>query len=241
MRIIRVNNYEELSERAASYIAAQLTLKPDCVLGLATGTTPRGTYENLVSLYEKGLVDFSLVRTVNLDEYAGLAPEDIHSYRYFMNKELFERVNINRDNTFLPNGLAKDLEKECEDYEKMIKKLEGIDLQLLGLGHNGHIGFNEPAKEFIKDTHVVSLTESTINANSRLFDRPEDVPRKAVTMGIGTIMGAGRVLLIVSGADKREALNKVLFGPICPECPASVLKLHTNLVVIADKDAYPEE
>ncbi|MCR4739764.1 MAG: glucosamine-6-phosphate deaminase [Lachnospiraceae bacterium] len=241
MRIIRVNSYEELSERAAGFISAQITLKPDCVLGLATGTTPKGTYENLISLYKKGLVDFSQVRTANLDEYAGLSPKDPHSYRYFMNTELFDHVNIDKEHTFLPDGLAEDLLEECRQYEAKIKSLEGIDLQLLGLGHNGHIGFNEPAKEFIKDTHVVSLTESTIKANSRLFEKPEDVPRKAVTMGIGTIMGAARLLLIVSGADKREALNLVLNGPICPECPASVLKLHTDLVVIADKEAYPEE
>ncbi len=237
MRIIRTESYEEMSIRAACLIASEITLKPDCVLGLATGTTPKGTYEKLIEFYKNGFIDFSKVTTVNLDEYVGLSPKDPQSYRYFMNDQLFDHVNINKDRTFLPDGLAEDILGECKRYEERVRTLGGADLQLLGLGHNGHIGFNEPSEEYIRDTHVVELTESTINANSRLFDKPEDVPRKALTMGIGTIMSASRILLIVSGEDKAEALKKALYGPIRPDCPASVLQLHRDLIVIADSKA----
>ena len=180
------------------------------------------------------------MKTVNLDEYAGLSGDNPQSYRYFMNKQLFEHVNIDLKNTHVPDGTGNK-EEVCRDYEKLIASLGGIDLQLLGLGHNGHIGFNEPADEFINRTHPVELSESTIKANSRLFERAEDVPKAAVTMGIGTIMRAERILLIVSGADKREALKAALYGPITPKCPASVLQLHGDLVVIADKDALSED
>lgn len=240
MKVIRVNSYEEMSRRAADLIAAQVSEKPDCVLGLATGSTPEGTYAKLISCYEKGKVDFSLVRTVNLDEYEGLSPESPQSYRYFMDKHLFEHINIDPANTHIPNGLSDEAE-ECKRYEELISSLGGIDLQLLGLGHNGHIGFNEPAEEFVRHTHPVELSESTIRANSRLFQSREEMPRRAVTMGIGTIMQAKRILLIVSGKSKREALLRTLSGPVRPDFPASVLQLHRDVTVIADEEALPEE
>ncbi len=240
MKVIRVNSYEEMSRRAADIIAAQINKKPDSVLGLATGSTPEGTYAELVSDYEKGKVDFSLVRTVNLDEYEGLSPESPQSYRYFMNKRLFEHINIDPDNTHIPGGLSDEAE-ECKRYEELISSLGGIDLQLLGLGHNGHIGFNEPAQEFARHTHPVELTESTIEANSRLFQSREEMPRRAVTMGIGTIMQAKQILLIVSGGDKKEALRRTLCGPIRPDFPASVLQLHRDVTVIADEAALSKD
>ena len=236
MKLIRVNNYEEMSRRAADLIAAQVNEKPDCVLGLATGNTPRGTYAQLISDYEAGKVDFRSVRTVNLDEYRGLSPDSPHSYRYFMNKHLFEHINIVPANTHIPDGLSDEAE-ECARYEQLISSLGGIDLQLLGLGHNGHIGFNEPAQDFPRYTHLVELAASTIQANSRLFQSLEDMPRRALTMGIGTIMQAKRILLIVSGKDKKEALAQTLAGPIRPDFPASVLQLHRDVTVIADEEA----
>ena len=190
MRIYRAKDYEEMSRKAANLIAAQVIMKPDCVLGLATGTTPIGTYRQLVEGYEKGDLDFSAVKTVNLDEYKGLSPENNQSYRYFMNENLFRHVNICLENTNVPNGLAEDAEAECARYNQVIRDLGGIDLQLLGLGVNGHIGFNEPDDAFAKETHLVTLTQSTIDANSRLFDRIEDVPHYAFTMGIRSIMQA---------------------------------------------------
>jgi glucosamine-6-phosphate deaminase len=237
MKIIRVNSYEEMSRKAADLIGEEINRKPDLVLGLATGSTPKGTYAQLVSDYEKGKVDFSLVRTVNLDEYAGLSPESPHSYRYFMNTQLFDHINIDPANTHIPDGLS-DEEEECARYEQLITSLGGIDLQLLGLGHNGHIGFNEPADEYARYTHPVELTESTIQANSRLFENVRDMPRRALTMGVGTIMQAERILLIVSGEGKREALKQTLSGPIRPDFPASVLQLHRDVTVIAEADVF---
>ncbi|MCH3987679.1 MAG: glucosamine-6-phosphate deaminase [Lachnospiraceae bacterium] len=237
MRIYIARDYQDLSRKAANIISAQVIMKPDCVLGLATGSSPIGAYKQLVEWYEKGDLDFSEVRTVNLDEYKGLTGDNKESYRYFMNTNLFDHVNIDKANTNVPNGMAKNVEAECRRYNELIRSLGGIDLQLLGIGRNGHIGFNEPEEAFEKETHVVALTQSTIDANSRLFDDPDDVPRYALTMGIKSIMQARRVLLIASGEDKADAIHKSLFGPVTPQVPASILQMHNNLTVVADKAA----
>ena len=231
MRILETKNYEEMSALAADIIGAQVLLKPRCVLGLATGSSPIGTYQKLIEAYRQGRLDFSQVRTVNLDEYCGLTGDNPQSYRYFMDHQLFSQVNIPRENTFLPDGMAQDMEEESRRYEALVASLGGVDLQLLGIGHNGHIGFNEPTDSFPPTVHQVELTESTIQANSRLFDRVEDVPTRAITMGIGTILKARRILLI-AGADKREIVEKALTGPVTPWVPASVLQLHRDVTVI---------
>lgn len=231
MRIIEVESYEKLSALAADIIGAQVLLKPDCVLGLATGSSPLGTYSNLVKRYEAGLLDFSRVRTVNLDEYCGLKGDDPQSYRYFMDTNLFNKVNVKKENTNLPDGSAADMEAESERYEALVEGLGWPDLQLLGIGQNGHIGFNEPEDNFPTKVHMVKLTESTIKANSRLFDKPEDVPTHAITMGIGAIMKAKRVLLI-AGADKAEIVERAFRGPVTPQVPASILQLHRDATVI---------
>lgn len=237
MKIYRTKDYDELSKKAAHIIAAQIVLKPDCVLGLATGSTPVGTYKNLVEWYKNGDLDFSTLSSCNLDEYRGLSPENDQSYRYFMNTNLFDHVNIRKDHTFVPDGQEADSNKACQMYEQIIQDLGGIDLQLLGLGHNGHIGFNEPAEEFPKITHCVDLTESTIQANKRFFEKESDVPRQAYTMGIGTIMSAKKILVVVSGEDKAEILNKIINGPITPQVPASILQLHPDVTIVADNAA----
>lgn len=234
MRIIEVESYEKLSALAADIIGAQVLLKPDCVLGLATGSSPLGTYANLVKRYEDGLLDFSKVRTVNLDEYCGLKGDDPQSYRYFMDTNLFNKVNVDKRNTHLPDGSAPDMAAESQRYEALVESLGWPDLQLLGIGQNGHIGFNEPEDTFPTTVHTVKLTESTINANSRLFDKPEDVPTQAITMGIGAIMKAKRVLLI-AGADKAAIVEKAFHGPVTPQVPASILQLHRDATVIFSK------
>ncbi len=232
MRIIHTENYEQLSRQAANLIAAQVILKPDSVLGLATGSTPIGAYAELIKMYENGDVDFKNVTTVNLDEYCGLTPDNDQSYRYFMNKHLFSKVNVNPEKTNVPSGIAADPEAECVRYDKLIEDLGGIDLQLLGIGHNGHIGFNEPDDKYTKETHIVKLGESTIEANSRFFDSYDDVPKQAITMGIKSIMNAKKVLLIASGKDKQEIVKKAFYGPVTPAVPASILQLHPDLTVI---------
>ena len=237
MLLIEAKDYNDMSRKAANIISAQVIMKPHAVLGLATGSTPVGAYKQLVEWYNKGDLDFANVTSVNLDEYKGLSPENDQSYRYFMNTNLFNHVNINKERTFVPNGLEPDSEKACAAYNETIRSVGGIDLQLLGLGNNGHIGFNEPGAAFEKETHCVDLTESTIQANSRLFERMEDVPRQAYTMGIQTIMFARSVLMIASGEDKAQAVYNMCYGKITPECPASILQLHTNCTVIADEAA----
>lgn len=232
MKIVNAENYEELSRKAANLIAAQVLLKEDSILGLATGSTPIGTYQQLIEWYKRGDLDFSAVTSVNLDEYAGLTGESDQSYRYFMNHNLFDHINIDRAKTNVPDGKAADLEAEGKRYDALIKSLGGIDLQLLGIGHNGHIGFNEPAPEFIPGTHVVELGESTIKANARFFKSIDEVPKKAITMGIGTIMQAKKVLLIANGPDKKEIIEKAVNGPVTPLVPASVLQLHPDCTVI---------
>ncbi len=232
MRFITVNNYEELSRKAANIIAAQIISKPDSVLGLATGSSPVGAYKELIRRNKEGDVDFSEITSVNLDEYEGLDGNDDQSYRYFMNVNLFDHVNINKSRTFVPNGKAEDLVAEGAAYDKRIKELGGIDLQLLGIGLDGHIGFNEPDAFFTKETHPVTLDESTIEANARFFASIDDVPRRAITMGMEGIMQAKKVLLIANGANKREIVEKAFNGPITPEVPASILQLHPDLTVI---------
>lgn len=237
MRIYRAKDYDELSRKAANIIAAQVIMKPDSVLGLATGSSPVGTYKQLIERCRMGDLDFSQIKSVNLDEYRGLPRENEQSYYYFMRENLFKDINIDMANTNIPDGTEPDSEKECLRYERVIAGLGGIDLQLLGLGHNGHIGFNEPDSSFAKMTHCVDLTHSTIEANKRFFASAEDVPRQAYTMGIGTIMRARKILLIVSGADKAQILHDVLNGPVTPQVPASILQLHSNVTVVADEAA----
>ena len=237
MRIIKAKDYADMSRKAANIIAAQVILKPDCVLGLATGSTPIGTYKELIKGYENGDLDFSLVKTANLDEYRGLEKTNDQSYDYFMKANLFNHININFDNLNIPNGENPDADAECKRYEEVVKKLGGQDLQLLGMGHNGHIGFNEPADQFVKETHCVDLQESTIQANKRFFEKVEDVPTQAYTMGINTIMQAKTILVIVSGADKAEIVKKAFYGPVTPQVPASILQMHPNVIVVVDEAA----
>lgn len=236
MKIIRTKNYEEMSFEAAKILAAQIVLKPNAVLGLATGSSPIGLYDKLVEWNKNGDLDFSAIRSVNLDEYCGLDGTNDQSYRYFMDTQLFNRVNIDKANTNVPNGKAADYAAEGARYDALIESLGGIDIQLLGIGNDGHIGFNEPDDCFTKETHVVDLDPSTIEANARFFASADDVPRQAVTMGMGGIMGAKKVLLIASGASKKEILEKALFGPITPEVPASLLQLHPDLTVVCAVD-----
>ena len=237
MKIIKAKDYDEMSRKAANLIAAQIYVKPNCVVGLATGSTPIGTYKELVAKYEVGDLDFSEVTTVNLDEYKGITKENDQSYYYFMNDNLFSHVNINKERTFLPDGTEPDSDKACNAYNEIIHSVGGQDLQLLGLGHNGHIGFNEPAADFPLETHCVDLTESTIKANQRFFASYDDVPKQAYTMGIKTIMQAKKVLVVVSGEDKADIVQKAFFGPVTPEVPASVLQLHPDCTVVADAAA----
>lgn len=237
MKIIRAKDYKDMSRKAANIISAQIIMKPHCVLGLATGSTPIGTYDQLVEWYNKGDLDFSEVTTVNLDEYKGLTRENDQSYYYFMNDKLFSRVNINKDRTFLPNGMEPDSDKACKDYNEIIASVGGVDLQLLGLGHNGHIGFNEPGMAFEAETHCVNLTESTMKANQRFFASMDEVPKQAYTMGIKTIMQAKRILVVISGEDKAQIVKEAFFGPITPKVQASVLQLHNEVTIVADEAA----
>lgn len=237
MKIIKTKNYEQMSRAAANIISAQVIMKPDCVLGLATGSTPIGTYEQLIKWYEKGDLDFSSVTTINLDEYKGLSPENDQSYRYFMNTHLFNHINIDKSKTYVPDGLETDSEKACSAYNGIIHQYGGIDLQLLGLGNNGHIGFNEPSDIFEKETHCVSLTQSTIDANARFFASMDEVPKEAYTMGIKTIMQAKKIVVVVNGPQKAEIVEKAFFGPITPQVPASILQLHRDVTIIGDEEA----
>lgn len=237
MQIVKAKDYDDMSRKAANIISAQVIMKPDCVLGLATGSTPIGTYKQLIDWYTKGDLNFERVTSVNLDEYKGLGADSDQSYRYFMNTNLFDSINIRKERTFVPDGLEPDSDKACSMYNQIISDVGGIDLQLLGLGHNGHIGFNEPSDNFEKQTHCVDLTASTIEANTRFFEKAEDVPRQAYTMGIQTIMQARKVLVVVSGADKADILKKVVEGPITPQVPASILQLHNDVTIVADAAA----
>ncbi len=236
MKFINVPTYEKLSRQAANIISAQVIMKPQSVLGLATGSSPLGVYRQLIDWYNKGDIDFSKVTTVNLDEYVGLEEDDPQSYRYFMQTNFFDHVNIRRENTFVPDGCADDLNRECVEYDERIDSLGGIDLQLLGIGLDGHIGFNEPADVFVKSTHIVDLHESTIRANARFFESEADVPRQALTMGMVSIMQAKKILLIANGKAKKDIVRRAFYGPITPEIPASILQLHPDITVVFSEE-----
>ena len=237
MKIYMTEDYQTMSRKAANILSAQIILKPNSVLGLATGSTPIGMYKQLVIWYEKGDLDFAQIKTVNLDEYVGLEPTHEQSYRYFMQNNLFDHVNINPANTNVPDGLVADPQAECDWYNQVIRKLGGIDIQVLGMGHNGHIGFNEPGNAFELETHVVDLSERTIQANARFFASADEVPRQAMTMGIKSIMMAKKIQMLVSGEDKAEAVWKAFAGPVTPQVPASILQLHPYVTLVGDKAA----
>jgi glucosamine-6-phosphate deaminase len=237
MNIIKVKNYKELSMQAAGIVAAQISRKKNTVLGLPTGQTPLGMYQELVKRFRKGEIDFSQVITFNLDEYYGLSPKHPQSYNYYMWKTFFNNINIKKENVFIPDGVTKDVQEECRHYESLIEEKGGIDLQFLGIGDNGHIGFNEPATALNSKTHLVNLSLATIEANSRFFNDIEDVPRKALTMGMGTIMKAKQIILLASGMKKAPAIAKTINGKVNTEVPASLLQLHRDVTIIVDKDA----
>ncbi|RHW34009.1 glucosamine-6-phosphate deaminase [Lysinibacillus yapensis] len=240
MRIIKVKDYDELSREACNFVLNNMTQNEKLVLGLATGSTPEGLYSNLVESFKQGKASFKNVISFNLDEYVGLKAEDPQSYRHYMNEKLFSHVDILDENAHVPNGASINIEQECKDYEKLIEDSGKIDVQILGLGLNGHIGFNEPGTPFSSRTHIVDLNESTREANSRFFHSIEEVPTKAVTMGIETIMESKKILLLVSGKNKAEAVAKLMNGDVSTKFPASVLKQHKNVTVIADEDALSE-
>ena len=237
MQIIKVNDYEALSRKAAAILGAEILHNPEAVLGLATGSTPVKTYQYLISWYKDGLLDFSHATTVNLDEYRGLSSDDPQSYRHFMNEKLFHHINIDKNRTFIPDGSEPDAQKACQDYEDTVRTLGYADIQLLGLGNNGHIGFNEPDDSFSSRTQLVKLTDSTIEANKRFFASIDDVPKEAYTMGIGTIMKAKKILLIANGKSKAEAIRKTCLGPVTPRVPASILQFHPDVTIIVDEEA----
>ncbi|MBS6025466.1 MAG: glucosamine-6-phosphate deaminase [Paeniclostridium sordellii] len=237
MRILVSKDYEEMSKKAAQLIASQVTLKPNSILGLATGSTPIGMYRDLVKMYEKGELDFSNIKTFNLDEYYQLPRDNDQSYYYFMHKNLFNDINIKEENINIPNGMTKDVVSECINYDKAIEDIKGVDIQVLGIGNNAHIGFNEPSNVFIKNTHLVDLKDSTIKANARFFESIEDVPQKAVTMGIGSILAAKKILLLASGEGKAEAVYNTVHGEVNPQVPASILQFHNDVTLILDEAA----
>ncbi|MBB6214373.1 glucosamine-6-phosphate deaminase [Anaerosolibacter carboniphilus] len=237
MRIIVAKDYNELSKKAASILAGQILLKSNSVLGLATGSTPIGTYQELVRMYREGIIDFEEIVTFNLDEYYSLPRSNEQSYYYFMNEHLFQHINIRNENVHIPNGITRDIESECKRYEEEIKKTGGIDFQLLGIGRNGHIGFNEPDVKFEAVTHLVTLDQDTIDANARFFDDPKDVPHKAISMGIKTIMHSKKIMLLASGSEKAKTIYGMIHGNITPELPASILQLHPEATVILDEAA----
>ena len=237
MRIYREKDYDAMSRRAANIISAEVIRRPDCVLGLATGSTPIGTYKQLAAWNQRGDFSFKELHSVNLDEYKGISRENDQSYYYFMHQNLFDHVNIPAGNTHLPDGMEPDSEKECRRYEELIQSMGSVDLQLLGIGHNGHIGFNEPADAFDKLVHCVNLTQSTIEANKRFFASAKEVPRQAYTMGIQTIMRSKKILIIANGEGKADIVRDAFFGPITPMVPASVLQLHNDVTLVADEAA----
>ena len=238
MKLIVCKNYEEMSVAAAQIVADVMKADPACVLGLATGSTPVGMYKKLIEMNKAGEIDFSKITTVNLDEYYPISPENDQSYRYFMNENLFNHVNIDKTRTFVPNGMAADPAAACEDYEATVASVGAAAIQVLGIGQNGHIGFNEPDSALEVRTHVTDLTESTIKANARFFASEADVPTKALTMGIGTILGARKIIILANGAAKHEAVAKMLEGKLDTSCPASMLNLHADVVVVCDQAAY---
>ena len=237
MKIYVAEDYQGMSRKAANIVSAQVILNPASVLGLATGSTPIGMYKQLITWYKKNDLDFAQVKSANLDEYVGLPPTHDQSYRYFMQTNLFDHINIDPASTNVPNGLAEDPEAECERYNQIIRSTGGIDIQVLGMGHNGHIGFNEPGEAFELETHVVDLTDRTIDANARFFASRDEVPRKAITMGIKSIMQARRILVVVSGEDKADIVKTAFTGPVTPKVPASILQMHPDVLLVGDKAA----
>lgn len=237
MKIFVCKNYDSLSKKAAQIIGSQLILEPSSTLGLATGSTPIGLYQNLIEMYNDGLIDFSKVTTFNLDEYYQLPIENDQSYHYFMDDNLFNHVNMNRDNIHVPNGMADDIEEECVNYENSIDNAGGIDIQVLGIGSNGHIGFNEPTIDFKSKTHIVTLEESTRIANSRFFSSLDEVPSKAITMGTGSIFKSRKILLLASGKNKAQAIADTIYGKVTPEVPSSILQFHNDVIMILDEES----
>jgi glucosamine-6-phosphate deaminase len=240
MKIIEVKDYLQMSKKAAEYIIEKVSAIPNIKLGLATGGTPIGTYKNLIADHQQNGTSYQNVTVFNLDEYIGLSSENEKSYRYYMNDLLFNHIDINKANTHIPHGDVEDVQKECTRYEQLMAKHGGIDLQILGIGANGHIGFNEPGTSFNSKTHIVNLAPSTIEANARYFDEVEDVPTKAITMGIATIMKSKEILLLISGETKKEALSNLLNGHVDERFPSSILKNHPNVTIIADKAAVAD-
>lgn len=238
MRTIICKNYDDMSIQGAKLVYSQLIMKPDCVLGLATGSTPVGMYERLVEMYNEGELDFSQVTTFNLDEYYPISPDNDQSYRYFMNEHLFNHVNIDMDKTHVPNGMSDDVVADCAEYDRNIEEHGGIDLQVLGIGQNGHIGFNEPDVNLNTGTHLTALTQSTIDANARFFKSKDDVPKHAITMGIASILKSRKIILLASGVNKHNAITELLTDSINTESPATMLKVHPDVVLICDKAAY---
>lgn len=238
MKVIVCKNYKEMSEQGAKIVADVMTKKPNAILGLATGSTPVGLYQELIALNKAGKIDFKNITTVNLDEYYPIDPTNDQSYRYFMNDNLFNHINIDKNKTFVPQGNAKDGEEEAIRYETFVRSLGGVDIQVLGIGRNGHIAFNEPDTELVPVTHVTGLTEDTIDANARFFASADDVPKQALTMGIGTILSAKKIIILANGKGKHDAVMKMLKGTVTTSCPASFLNLHDDVIVLCDEDAY---
>ena len=241
MRIIVCENYEGISKTAAKMVASQLMLKPDSVIGLPTGSTPVGMYAELAKMYKEGETDFSQAVTFNLDEYYPINKENPQSYYYFMNENLYNKVNLKPENIHIPNGSATDVDEECANYDKLIDANGGIDLQVLGIGNNGHIGFNEPAGELNDRTHMTGLTEETIIANARFFNSADEVPQHALTVGMATILMAKKIILLVSGKNKSEPLKRLLTGRISTAVPATMLNLHRDTVIITDRETTEED
>jgi glucosamine-6-phosphate deaminase len=237
MTIIVCDSYEAMSKKAAAIVAAQITLKPECVLGLATGSTPEGMYENLVAMYQKEEIDFGEVISFNLDEYYPIEPRNLQSYAYYMNNRLFDHINVKKENIHVPNGDAEDVSVVCQGYDRMINEAGNMDLQVLGIGNNGHIGFNEPDVHFEAGTHLVTLDEGTIMANARFFKTVDEVPELAISMGIRNIMHSKKILMLVSGSNKAEVLRDMLFEEVTPNLPASILQLHNDVTIIVDEEA----
>ncbi|HBG17394.1 MAG TPA: glucosamine-6-phosphate deaminase [Firmicutes bacterium] len=237
MRIIVEKNYDTMSKKAALIVASQVILKPNCILGLATGSTPLGMYRELIAMFKKGEIDFSKIKTFNLDEYYQLPPDKAQSYHFFMAENLFNHINVKPENIHIPEGMAIDIQKECKEYESAIEQAGGIDLQVLGIGENGHIGFNEPGDSLRAQTQLVGLAEDTIKANSRFFDSRDEVPRQAVTMGLGTILKARRILLLANGPKKAQAIKETVSGYITTKFPSSFLQIHPDVTLILDQEA----
>lgn len=237
MRIIIEKDYKAMSKKAALIVASQVLLKPKSVLGLATGSTPLGMYRELIEMYKREELDLSGIKTFNLDEYYQLPPDNPQSYYYFMYNNFFNHINIKPENIRLPKGISQDVKRECEEYETAIEKAGGIDLQVLGIGENGHIGFNEPGEHLRVQTQLINLTDETINANSRFFESEDEVPRQAITMGLGSILKARRILLLANGKKKAQAIKKTVSGYLTTKCPASFLQTHPDVTLILDKEA----